>query len=203
VASLSTQFCTRLRDRLKRARARVRSRRGAAAVEFAILALPFMMLLFALMEVMLIFFLQTSLEAAVAQTSRDIRTGLSRPYLPPAPPAPSSPPPSSVSRSDFRNAVCARMWGMADCTNRLFIMVHALPAGTTTVPTGSWADGSMTRDASGDEPFESSAAGQVVVVRAAYVWDLITPGLSAAFRNYGASSRVLVATTAFRNEPFN
>jgi Flp pilus assembly protein TadG len=178
--------------RAKRSR---RSRRGATAVEFAMIATPFIGLMFALVEIMMIFFLQTTLEAATADTARTIRTGQAQSTTAP------------ISKAQFKTNVCARMFGFADCTNRLFVMVQAFPDAPTTMPAAPWADGTLTPGSADDEPYENSAPGQMVVVRAYYVWPLMTPGMSAAFRNfgnatYGADNRVLVATSAFRNEPF-
>ena len=48
---------------------------GAAAVEFALVAAPFLALVFAIMETAIVFFAGQALETAVADTSRLIMTG--------------------------------------------------------------------------------------------------------------------------------
>jgi Flp pilus assembly protein TadG len=52
-----------------------RDRSGSAAVEFAMIAAPFFLLLFAMIEVAAVFFTGTVLENAVLETARQIRTG--------------------------------------------------------------------------------------------------------------------------------
>jgi Flp pilus assembly protein TadG len=52
-----------------------RARRGSAAVEFALVLMPFFLLTFGLAEVSMIGFAQTSLDFAVSETARQIRTG--------------------------------------------------------------------------------------------------------------------------------
>ena len=191
--SMIQTFRRRLRDRLQSRKAT----RGLAAVEFAIVALPFMMMLFALVEIMMIFFVQTTLEAGVAEEARKIRTGQAQSTTAP------------ISQSAFKAAVCGRMYGLGDCTNRLFVTVQANPTGPLPDP---WADGNLN---SSDEAYQPANPGELVVVRAYYVWPLMTPGLSDVFKTplnsgthasmistFGASNRILAASAAFQNEPF-
>ena len=53
-------------------------RRGAAAVEFALIALPFFMLLFGKLELGLLFMASTTIESAADTSGRRIRTGVSQ-----------------------------------------------------------------------------------------------------------------------------
>lgn len=177
-----------------RARRAKAGRRGATAVEFALIAVPFLAMMFALLEIMSIFFVQTTLEAAVQEEARKIRTGQAQSTTAP------------ISRAQFKTSICNRMFGMGDCTNRLFVMVQRY----TTAPTSMtlpWADGTLTPGDPNDEPYEGSDPGDIVVVRAYYVWPILTPGMMQVMGNYssaalGTSNRMLVATSAFRNEPF-
>src|SRR5579864_1011930 len=50
-------------------------RRGAAAVEFALVSIPFLMLTFGIIEIGLIYFASISLENATYAAARQIRTG--------------------------------------------------------------------------------------------------------------------------------
>ncbi|MEJ0060036.1 MAG: TadE family protein [Terricaulis sp.] len=52
-----------------------REKSGAAALEFAMVAIPFFLLTFGLAEVAMIGFTQTTLDYAVSETAREIRTG--------------------------------------------------------------------------------------------------------------------------------
>lgn len=179
----------------RRNRMAKRKNRGATAVEFALIATPFVFMIFALIETMLIFFTQTTLEAAVAEESRKIRTGQAQSTTAP------------ITQAQFKANVCNKLYGLADCTNRLFVLVEAFsapPAGPLAQP---WADGSLVPGSAQDEPYQASTSGQMVIVRSFYVWPLLTPGLSNALSNYsggayGSYNRMLVATAAFRNEPY-
>lgn len=61
--------------RMKAFRRFARARCGSAAVEFALVLMPFFLLTFGLAEVAMIGFAQTSLDFAVSETARQIRTG--------------------------------------------------------------------------------------------------------------------------------
>lgn len=172
----------------------LRANKGATAVEFAILAAPFMFLIFALIEIMLVFFMQTTLESAVAIEARKIRTGQAQ--------SSSSP----ITQTQFKNNICNRLFGMADCGTRLFVSVEDFPTPPANI-TNQWSDGNLVVGSSNDEPYQNSASGDMVIVKAYYVWPLFTPGISSALGNFsggsfGSNNRILVATAAFRNEPF-
>ena len=167
--------------------------RGTAAIEFAMIATPFLMLLFGLFEIMMIFFVQTTLESAVTEESRKIKTGQANAG-------------AGITAAAFKAGVCARMMGLVNCSNRLFVMVENQPT------TGSLPSPMTNPSLLGSPPYQqNTAAGSIVVVRGFYVWPLMTPGISSAFKNtsttgpngnLGSTNRMLVATAAFRNEPF-
>src|SRR3954452_7494202 len=74
---------------------------GVAAVEFAIVAAPFLALMFAIMETSLIFFASQTLETAVADSARLIMTGQAQT--------------KSYDAAAFKTAVCAKINGLFDC----------------------------------------------------------------------------------------
>ena len=171
-------------------------KRGAAAAEFAMIATPFVFMVFGIFETMMIYFVQTTLEAAISEEARKIRTGQAQSLAAP------------ITKEQFKANVCARMMGLGDCSTRLFVQVQNQPT-SGTLPT-PWADGTLTPGSAADEPYEPTAANAIVVVRGYYVWPLVTPGISNAMKNFADSggtlgnyNRIIAATSAFRNEPFN
>ncbi len=172
-----------------------RKNRGSSAVEFAMIAAPFFFLLFAILEVMTIFIMQTTMESALSTEARKIRTGQAQ--------SGSSP----ITQSQFKANICTKLMGLGDCTNRLFVMVQAMNTAPGTALPTPWADGSLTPGSADDEPYQNSTQGQIVIVRAYYMWPIITPGLNGVLSNYSSTAlgnynRVIVATSAFKNEPF-
>ena len=173
----------RLRSRWQ---AFAKDRRGAAAVEFAMIAAPFFFLIFGLLEVCLIFIMTTIMENAVSEAARPLRTGEAQG--------------AGMTEADFRDAVCAGLLEILECDGRLSIDVRtAADFGST--PTGSPLDedGNLDND---DFMFAAGGANEIVAVRLFYEWELITPALSQPLVNMSCNRHLLQASTVFRNEPF-
>src|SRR5437763_5625471 len=91
------------------ARRMLREQSGAAAVEFALVAAPFLALLFAIIETAIVFFAGQALETAVADSSRLIMTGQAQSQ--------------NFDAAAFKNAVCAKIFGLFDCQNGVYVDV--------------------------------------------------------------------------------
>jgi Flp pilus assembly protein TadG len=92
-----SKFADRLRRLLpgRVARRFVRQQDGAAAVEFALVAAPFLALIFAILETAFVFFAGQTLEAAAADSARLIMTGQAQS--------------AAYTQANFKTAVCARI----------------------------------------------------------------------------------------------
>lgn len=167
------------------ARRFLRDSEGAAAVEFALVATPFFLLLFGILEVALIFFATAIIEDAVSEAARDIRTGVLQT--------------AGQTEADFRAAICERVDAVADCGRlrvdvRTFDGFIGVDMGAPTNEDGDLEDGDFT--------FDPGEAGDVVVVRVFYDWQLLGPGFLNGLSNMSGNRRLISAATAFRNEPF-
>jgi len=160
--------------------------RGAAAVEFAMIAAPFFFLIFGLLEVCMLFIMSTVMEHAISESSRAIRTGQAQQ--------------GELDESDFSDMICSKVFGLLDCDEKLHIDVEKLSSfsgGSSAAP----LDGDGNVDASGFG-FDPGGPNEVVAVRAYYEWSLITPILSAPLSNMNGSKHLIQANTVFRNEPY-
>lgn len=174
----------RLNQRLSRLS---RDERGAAAVEFAMIAAPFFFLIFGLLEVCMLFIMSTVMEHAVSESSRAIRTGQAQQA-------------DDFDESDFRDMICSKVFDLLDCDERLHIDVERLDSfGGGSI--GSPLDESGNVDAS-EFGFDPGGPNEVVAVRAYYEWSLITPVLSAPLVNMSGSKHLIQANAVFRNEPY-
>lgn len=170
----------------ERFRAALGDKRGVAAVEFALIAVPFFFLLFGLLEIALLFIMTTVLEHAVMEASRDIRTGRFQA--------------GSLNEEAFRTMICDRMMDLMSCDDRLAIDVKTFSNFTsTTNPSPIDSDGEL--DDSEFE-FKPGGANEIVVVRAYYTWSLITPIMSKPLENMAGGRHLISAVAVFRNEPF-
>lgn len=162
----------------------LRDTKGAGAVEFAMVAAPFMFTMFALLEVALIFFGSSALEGGVQQAARTIRTGELQN--------------SGGGVDAFRSRLCEEAVGLISCGSRLNVDVRTYP---------TFADADLTPPVTADGTpipgdFDPGGREDIVVVRVYYVWDVHTPWLGLLLGNIGSTnSRLLLSTAAFRNEP--
>lgn len=163
-----------------------RDRRGAAAVEFALIAAPFFFLIFGLIEVCLVFIMSTVLENAVSEASRPLRTGQAQG--------------GGMTAFQFRQAVCAEFFAILECDARLSIDVRRLDnfAGA---PAGNPLDGDGNLD-NDNFTFQPGGPDEIVAARIFYEWDLITPVLSQPLVNMSGNRLLLQSSAVFRNEPF-
>ncbi|WP_456797149.1 TadE family protein [Bradyrhizobium sp. USDA 4473] len=158
-----------------------RNRRGATAVEFALVAPPFFALLFAIIEVAMIFFASQVLETATQDSSRFVMTGQAQG--------------ANYSQDDFKKFVCGEVSSaLFDCTNGIYVDVRSYPATNfSTVNLTPITDPSQVKWCPGKD-------GDVVVVRLFYQWPIfVTKLFSSAYLTNG--KRLLIATATFKNEP--
>lgn len=161
-------------------------RRGAAAVEFALIAAPFFFLIFGLLEVCLIFIMSTVMEHAVAEAARPLRTGEAQG--------------AAMTQEQFRQSVCNELFDLLNCDSRLSIDVRTISNFAST-PNGSPLDTDGLLNNSGFI-FQPGGPNDIVAVRVFYEWDLITPVLSKPLQNMAGNRHLLETTAVFRNEPF-
>lgn len=160
---------------------------GATAVEFALVAGPFFALLFAIMEVGLVFLGTLTLENATEETARLIRTGQAQAV--------------SMGEAGFKNEVCSRIFTLFDCANGLKVEVKTFPDFADLAANGfsDPLDGGQLRD---DFTFDMGQGGQIVLVRVFYEWDLLVNIPGVGLSNMANGNRLVSAVTSFRNEPF-
>jgi pilus assembly protein Flp/PilA len=170
------------------------SQDGATAVEFGFIAMPFMLLLAAILETAMMFWTSQVLEEAVSQTARRLLTGESHErYKGDGP----------TNTQAFKNDVCAASPGLVDCS-KLVIDVRTY-ASFASAKTG--IDSSNPISAGGLNTtgfgFSQSQPLQIVVVRAVLEYPLYFTSWSSSLANIGSGRRGIVASMTFRAEPFN
>lgn len=165
---------------------RRKPREGAAAVEFGMIALPFLFMLFAIAEIAFVFVLDSVLENAVIETGRLVRTGQASNQ--------------GFTDTTFKSRMCQRMSIFASgCESKVFVDVRTVANYTNTGAPDPMAGGSFS--ASG-LTYQNGQAGSLMLARAWYRHTLFTPFLSQGLAR-GGSSAWLMASTAFQNEPWN
>lgn len=173
-----------------------RNRGGSAAVEFALVAPVFFALLFAIIESALMFFASQVLETATQNSARMVLTGQQQNgQLPLMSPCSSS----DTTAQKFKCYVCSQIPALFDCSG-IYVDVESYPS-FSSVSIDDHIDAAGNFNASGMQ-FTPGGAGDIVVVRVFYQWPLFVTGLGYNIANLSGNKRLLVATAAFKNEPF-
>lgn len=177
-----------------------RSEDGVAAIEFAILAIPFFLLLFAIIESCVAYAAEQVLDNAVDEMGRQLRTGQITDQAGDA---------AYMSSEEFREAFCDRIDMMMDCDDKLYLDVRTfsdfgdIPRGIPRVDDKPYGD--LKTD---DFDYDPGGPGSINMVRAYYRWqvitDLIRPYITNIRPDDGSmpSDYLIVGTAAFQNEAY-
>jgi Flp pilus assembly protein TadG len=165
----------------------IRRQEGAAAVEFAIVAAPFMALVMAILQTALVYYAGQVLDTAVADASRIVLTG--------------SVQSTSMTQTQFADAVCKKIPGLFDCSG-LMIDVQTV----TSFANANTAAPVLTFDAAGKVTngwqYNPGNAGDIVVMRVMYQWPVPMGPLGFGLANVSNGNLLLLSTAVFKNEPF-
>lgn len=185
----------------------LRSRDGAAAIEFAILSLPYFLIVIAILETFLAFTGEQVVANATDTMARKLRTGritynLSRP--------------TDMTQAQFRQAFCNEIAVLIRCTAtevatpaKLYLDVQsfasfaAIPKTIPRVSTDKFADLDPSKF-----KYTPGGPGTINMLRAYYRWeimtDLVRPYLTTIRPSGGGMPRdfLIVSTATFQNERY-
>jgi Flp pilus assembly protein TadG len=178
----------RLKTRFKKFLRRMRSdaNKGSAALEFAFVAPVFFVLLMGTMEAGIMFFAQATLQNAINEAGRLVRTGQVQT--------------GGMDQTAFRNKVCTLIAPMMACDTKLLIDVQSF-SNYGGVNYSSPLNANNTLNTTQNR-WQTGTPCSVVLVRGFYTWPVFTPGLNWFLINMAGNYHLLSAATAFRNEPY-
>jgi Flp pilus assembly protein TadG len=164
----------------------LRSRDGASAVEFGLIALPFLAIIFATLQSAILLMAQEELETAVEKAGRLVLTGQAVTQ--------------SLTQAQFTTKVCGYLSVLFNCNN---LMVNMQTADTFSdaspaAPTLTFGSkGQVTNTWS----YQPGSAGQIVVLQVMYQWPVFGHLLGFNLSNLPNGNHLLMATSVFKNEP--
>jgi Flp pilus assembly protein TadG len=161
-----------------------RAEGGSVAVEFALLAIPFFTIIFAIVETAIVFFASASLEGALNDAARQIRTGQIQT--------------AGTGASAMRTAICANAALLSNCTTDLKLDVRSFSSWASVSVPQPLTNGNLTIA----QQFTPGSASDIVIVRAYFQWKILSP-VAIGLNNMNGSYRLIGATVAFRNEPYS
>jgi Flp pilus assembly protein TadG len=172
----------------------LRDEKGSAALEFAIVAMPFLLFVLGLLGIGLYLLANHSLQYGVEAAARKIRTGEAEK--------------GRMTVGQFRQLVCREAGAFIDCGKLSVIVQHG----------GNWSGVSpqacvdrnnkqtqSTGSANDQLTSYSGSASEVVLVTLCYSWELAKyfDFLKFGSGSGGAGPTILQAATAFKSEPYN
>jgi Flp pilus assembly protein TadG len=175
-------------------RRRFRSdRRGATAVEFAIVAPIFLFVMFSTFEVGWFYFANSAVDASISDAARRIKTGQVQ---------------KSVLDDEQKydriyDQICNVVEAFGGCENRLTIEVDTY---TTFAELAADSTPMTCADAPPEQldliPFNPGDELQIVRVRVCYIYTTLNPAIGITLAEEGTNNRRLISTMIFRNEPY-
>jgi Flp pilus assembly protein TadG len=173
-----------------------RSRRGSAAVEFALVAPLFFGLLFAIIETGMMFFANEVLETITQDSARIIQTGQAM-----TPGGVSATQAGPLTAAQFQQYVCTQIPALFSCDN-IYIDVESYSPSEAWPASFSNQIDSNGNFMTGNLQYNTGGPCDVVIVRLFYQWPLFVTGLGFNLSNLSGGKRLLWSSAAFRNEPY-
>ncbi len=179
-----------LGDAARRAFSGVRDRTGSAAVEFALVAPPFLALMMSTFEVGWFYFAASQVDNATIGTARLVRTGQVQQ--------------AGFDKQDFFNEVCPGVRVFGDCDETLTVELTVF---------NSFAE--LAADASpvictNDNPseiaalaFEPGADNAIVRLRVCLLYKTLNPTIGVNVSETADGKRRVFGTYIFQNEPYS
>lgn len=171
----------------------LRNEDGVAAIEFAIVALPFFLFVFGIIGIGLYFLASTSLEYGVESAARKVSTGEADK--------------GDMSVGEFKQLVCDAAGSYINCSKVAVVVQHAATWSGVSPQSCTDSNGNMVGSTGSDGEMITKYAGgasEVVLVTLCYKWDLAKnfEFLQLGTGANGSGPAMIQASTAFKSEPF-
>ena len=164
----------------------LRNRKGATAVEFALLALPMISLIMVSLQTVIIIFFQEALQTATNNVARQILVGNVQ----------------NLTQSQFKILVCNAIPSPFSCSG---VMVDVQSAAsfsslnTTAIQLNYNANDGPTNTFN----YSPGVAGSAVILRVMYDWPVVGGPLGIGLTNQGNGTFLMTGTSVFKNEPYS
>lgn len=167
-----------------------RDREGSVAVEFTMLAIPFSMLVFAVLETCISFAGQEVLANATDDIAREMRTGQIR----------------TINETDLRQLVCGRLEIIVTtgCPGlKIDLRQYATFKDAAAMKIVYVGSGSTKELASSNFQFDPGKSMTKNMLRVFYEWPVMTDFMRKAMSNLKGSKTLHFASMTWQNEPFD
>ncbi len=164
------------------------NRRGIAAVEFSLVALPFFALLFVIFQVGIVYLADNELETATEKASRQLLTGQVQS--------------AGLTASQFISVVCQNLPVLFQCSGVMVDLedVSSFASANTSAPTLTYnAQGQVTNN----WQFQIGGAGSILVLRVMYQFPVYLGPIALNLANLPNGDYLLMTTSVLEVEPYS
>lgn len=164
-----------------------RNDRGATAVEFAMVGLPLILLIFAALQTALIFFFDQALQTATQKAARQLLTGSAQT--------------AGMSQTQFKALVCSNLPSQFQCSN-VMVDVQSSSSFTSTNTAAPTMTYNAQNQVTNTWAYSPGNAGDIVIMRVMYDWPVLGGALAVGLANQPDGGHLMMGTTVFKNEPY-
>lgn len=161
-----------------------KNEKGSTAVEFALIGIPFILMVIGIIEMALMFTAHSLLEASTSEAAREIRTGAVQ---------------QGGGETLFQDTLCGFASLLIPC-DEIQYQVVSIPSfqDAEDFPDAQFdEDGNLQ-----DQQFDSGGVNDVVMMRVAYKYPIKTPMMQLMLTNNNDSNRILLSTVVLQTEPY-
>jgi Flp pilus assembly protein TadG len=164
-----------------------RDRRGSVAVEFALLAVPFLGLVYGIFETSMVHMTGQVMQTAVTDASRLIMTGQAQK--------------NGLTATQFKAEICRKITAFFNCARDLQVDVQVYTSFTGASVTKPPIDAKGNLDTTAFK-YDAGQPNSIVIVRAVVAYPIIVPLIGKTMVNLAGNKLLIMATAAFKNEPY-
>ena len=158
---------------------------ATTTVEFALLAVPFVAALFAILQTALVFFAGQTLETAAATSARLIFTGQAQL--------------NGWTAAQFKSQVCNQIYGIFNCNSGVYVDVETYSSFADVNLGMPVSNGNFNSSSLGYNP---GGPGDIVMLRLYYQYPVFVNLLGFNLSNLNGGYNLFAATAVFKNEPY-
>ena len=172
-----------------RAKTALRNQSGAAAVEFSLVALPFLALMMSTFEVGWFYFATSQIDSAAVESARLIRTGQVQK--------------SGLTKEDFFAKVCPKIRVFGDCDEVLTVEVDTFPTFSALASDASPVVCANDRpEAVMALAYNPGDENSIVRLRVCLLYKTLNPTIGVNVSETAGGKRRVFSTYIVRNEPY-
>lgn len=162
---------------------------GTTAIEFSLLAVPFVFTVVSIIELSMFFATSSVIDGALNEVSRQVRTGQIQQQAAT----------TEEMMEIFSEVVCDHGDALTVC-NKIEFEVLKLDAFTDDIAASITEEGALNEPAF---ELDQATAGCVALIRLSYLYRFMTPLFGNLWSNYPDNQRLILSTTVIKTEPYD